>query len=236
MLRAGYHRQKYPPDIVHVSNTSLPEPKPPPPRRFLIYNRLPSSALSATTNPIRFLTPPLPPRLHIPPTRTATTQSRLNQPRKNGKRRCRPHEPKHVTPNLGREVQLLHTTNDVPEDDEHDSCDNGGGRDEESVKKDEGRDGKGGPAGEEGQRREGDEDGGEDGGGEEKAKHGLRGDLDEIKNLVDVCGEIDYIHSVSFRQPSMAFSTPVSPPSPPQTKIPNNFIVQNVLESKGFQR
>jgi hypothetical protein len=135
---------------------------------------------------IGFLTASLPACLDIPSTRTAATQSHLDQPREDGKRACDPHEDKDRDANFGANVEFHHASNRVAEDDEHDGCD------DECVEESEDGDRKGEPVREDGDGHEEDEDECEACTREEEAEHPSRDVLDQVEDVVDVGGEINY--------------------------------------------
>jgi hypothetical protein len=139
-------------------------PKAPLPPRF--HRRIPRHRVHALDSTrIRLLTPPFPPRLNIPPARTAATQPHLDQPRKDHKRGRNPHEDKHLCAKLGTDVNFRDGRNCVAEDDEHDSGENGGDGDDECIEEGEDRDGKSEPAREDGKWHEKYQDEGEAGAG-----------------------------------------------------------------------
>lgn len=146
---------------------------------------------------IRLLAPPLLPHLDIPSTRAATAQSQLHQPCEDRKSAGNPHEGEHSDADLGGDVDFCHAADGVAEDDEHDGCDDGGGGDEEGVEEGEDGDGEAEPASVEGEGHQEDEDEGEDGSREEEAEHPLRGELDEVEDVVDVGGEVDCGYLIS---------------------------------------
>jgi hypothetical protein len=100
---------------------------------------------------IRLLATPLPACLNIPPGRTATTQSHLNQPRENCERARNPHEHKQRDANLSANIQFSLPSNSVAEDDEHDGRDDGCYGDDERVEESKNGDGEGEPACEDGE-------------------------------------------------------------------------------------
>lgn len=82
---------------------------------------------------IRHLTPPLPPRLNIPPTSATATKPQLYKRSKQRTSRRSPHKRKHGDANLSRDIKLADAANYIAEDDEHDGSDDGAGAAEYSV-------------------------------------------------------------------------------------------------------
>ena len=151
-----------------------------------------SDAPVAGVHRVCLLVAPLAPCLDIAATGTAAAQPHLHQPRKDGHRTRNPHECKHCDSNLGADVQFRHATNSVAEDDEHDGCEDGCDGNEERVEEGEDGDGEGEPAREDRQRHDEDEDEGEDGAGEEKTEHPVRHEPNQVEDVINVGGEVDY--------------------------------------------
>lgn len=141
---------------------------------------------------ICLLTAPLPPCLDIPPARTATAQTHLHQPSKNGEPASDPHEHKERDSNRGTNIQLLDASDGIAEDDEHDGCDDGCSRNDEGVEECDDGDGEGEPAREDGNGHQEDEDEGEAGAGEEEAEHPLRDVLDKVEDIINISGKVNY--------------------------------------------
>jgi len=112
-----------------------------------------------------FLTATLLALLDVAPASAAAAKTHLYEPGKNGKGAGDPHEGEHGGADLGPDVQLVHATDSVLEDDEEDGCDDRGYGYEERVE--EGKDGdeQGEPARVDGDWHEEDEDEGETGAG-----------------------------------------------------------------------
>ena len=113
---------------------SLPSTNPPSKPRHLRPPSAPSNRPLLLITPriaISALPPLLPPRLHIPPTRTATCQTKVNQPRKNAKRRRNPHKHKHLRSQPRTDIQALLARNHVLKDNEHDGSDDRSGGSEQ---------------------------------------------------------------------------------------------------------
>ena len=170
-------------------STSLPKPPCPFPLRLSAIRAPHNNPISTS---IRLLIPPLPPSLDVAPTRTATAQAGLHQPGEYSKCARHPHESKHGDANVGANVDLSDAANNIPEDDEHGGRDDGGGRYEECVEEGEDGDAQGPPSGDNADGHEEHENEGQAGGREEKAEHDLGCYLDQVEDIVDVGGEVDW--------------------------------------------
>jgi hypothetical protein len=151
---------------------------------------------------VSLLTPPLPPRPHIPPRSTATAHTHMHQPRNNGRASRNPHEDEHLNPDTRSNVQLRGGGNCHLEDDEHDGRDDGSGGGDECSQKGEDGDGKVAPAGVDCQRHDENHEKVHAGSREEEAEHDVGDDADQVEDCVDFVGERDCGGTVSFFYPS----------------------------------
>ena len=151
-----------------------------------------SDAPVAGVHRVCLLVAPLAPCLDIAATGTAAAQPHLHQPREDCKSAGDPHEYEHRGSNFRTDIKLRDFRDGVAEDDEHDGCEDGCDGNEERVEEGEDGDGEGEPAREDRQRHDEDEDEGEDGAGEEKTEHPVRHEPNQVEDVINVGGEVDY--------------------------------------------
>lgn len=126
--KVRYHRYNCPfyPSYLDCVRSGLPPPK----LELASCHR--SLLLIALHIPISLLTSLSPSRLDIPPARTAAAQAKMYQPPKNAKRSTNPHEREHLRSHTCADIQSFLGGDDIPEDDEHDGCDDCSSGSEES--------------------------------------------------------------------------------------------------------